>query len=362
MTAPADNARLTDPVPALANFERMREGGKERRGYHWLDRNERVDALPEWFVEELRQGVDSNLFTEYPATDELHAELAAALGIEPEQLLITPGNDPAIKSFFQAYVRPGDRVAMLHPTYAMVDVYATMFGAEAVHVGYDANLELDVDELVDAVGGARIAVIANPNQPTGTMLDHDELRRVLDRAAETGTIVMVDEAYSIFAGVDAIPLLARHPNLLVARSFSKAGFAGIRIGFLAGDPRVIGNMFKVRSAAEVNAFAIRCGRLLVAHPEVTQDFARTIEEGRRVVSEAAERLGFTPLPSHANFVQLRLNGRAVPGDVVAALRERGWLIKGPTNMPGLEDCIRVTLAGPELMAEFSAELAAVVDA
>lgn len=365
MTAPsnraAHDARLTDPVPALGNFERMREGGAERRGYHWLDRNERVDPLPDWFVEEVRSRVGSDLLTEYPATDELHAELAAFLGIDSEQLLITPGNDPAIKSFFQAYARPGDRVAMLHPTYAMVDVYATMFGAEAVRVTYDADLEVDLEELVDAVGSSRIAVIANPNQPTGTILDHAQLRRILERAAETGTIVMVDEAYSIFAGTDAIPLLAEHPNLLVARSFSKAGFAGIRIGFLAGDPRVIGNMFKVRSAAEVNALAIACARLLVEHPGVMQDFAHAVEEGRRVVSDSAEALGLTPLPSHANFVQLRLNGRAEPQQVVAALRERGWLIKGPTPIPGLEDCVRVTLGGPELMAAFAFELAAVVD-
>lgn len=360
----AETKRLPEPLESVAATERVREGGAERRGLVGLDRNERVGPLPEWFVEKVRAAIDSDLLITYPATDELHAELVAATGLRASQLLPTPGNDPAIKALFQAYVRPGDSVVMLDPSYAMYKVYARLFGARAIPVGYSTNLELDVERLLASiVPGVRLVLIANPNQPTGTVVDQDLLRAVLDAAAEARTIVLVDEAYTYFAPeITALPLVPEHPHLLVARSFSKAGFAGARIGFVAGGDDVVRNLFTVRSAAEVNAFAVLCARLLLAHPEIGTDYAAEVEAGRAVLEASARALGLTPLPSRANFTQLRLPSRLEPGAVVAALAERGWLIKGPFRDACLAGCVRVTLGPPALMEEFCAVLAEVVAA
>ena len=358
----SSKARLPEPVESVAATERVREGGSERRGYVGLDRNERVGSLPDWFVEKLRASIDSDLLITYPAADELHAELSAAVGLAPERLLVTPGNDPAIKSLYQAYVRPGDTVVMLDPSYAMYQVYARLFGAHTVGAGFDRDLELDVDGLLSSVTpGVRLVLVANPNQPTGTVMDEDVLRALLRRAGEAGAIVLVDEAYVFFSpGTTALPLVEEHPNLLVARSFSKAGFAGVRIGFVAGSREVVGTLFKVRSAAEVNAIAVLCARLLLAHPELGDDYAAEVWAGRAVVEARARALGLTPLPSHANFMQLRLPRTLEPRAVVEALRERGWLIKGPFREECLVGCVRVTLGPPSLMERFADTLDDVV--
>jgi histidinol-phosphate aminotransferase len=353
---------LPQPVESVVATERVREGGSERRGLVGLDRNERVGPLPEWFVETLRASIDSDLLITYPNVDELHAELAAATGLAPQRLLVTPGNDPAIKALCQAYLRAGDAIVTLDPSYAMYLVYARLFGARAVTVGFDTDLELDVERLSSSVvAGVKLVFVANPNQPTGTVVGEDALRALLARAADAGAIVLVDEAYTYFApSTSALPLVEEHPNLLVARSFSKAGFAGVRIGFVAGSPEVVGTLFKVRSAAEVNAIAILCARLLLAHPEIGEEYAAEVEAGHAVLEARARAVGLTPLPSHANFVQIRLPEGLDPAAIVAGLRERGWLIKGPFREACLAGCVRVTLGPPGLMEEFGDALADVV--
>lgn len=354
--------RLPEPVASVAATHRWREGGSERSGFVGLDRNERVGPLPDWFLDEVRTAITSHLLITYPNTSELHAELAATTGIASDRLLVTPGNDPAIKAAYQCYVRPGDRVVMLEPTYAMIRVYADIFGAEAVTAGYNASLELDVDALLGkVVQGTALVVIANPNQPTGTVVEHAVLERLLERAAEAKALVFVDEAYTTFAPeTSALPLLEAHSNLLVARTFSKIGLAGIRVGFIAGAPEVVRSFYKVRSAAEVNAVAIETARILLRHPEIGTDYAADVAAGREVLAARARALDLEPLPSHANFLQLRLPPRLDPEAVVSGLHERRWLVRGPFADRCLARCVRVTLGPPDLMATFADSLDMVV--
>lgn len=357
----ARTVKLPDPVESVAAITRMREGGSERKGFVSLDRNERVGPLPDWFVEELRRELASDLLTSYPATDELHAELAASLHVPPGQVLVTPGTDPTLRSLCQAYVRSGDTIAMLDPSYAMYDVYARMFGATAVKAGFDAGLEPDIETLLAAVsGGARLAFVANPNQPTGTVLDLAVLRELLALAEASGTVIVLDEAYGFFGGPDTLPLVRESPNVVLARSFSKAGFAGIRVGYVAGGEEIVRTLVKVRSAADTNALAIACARKLVAHPEVARDYAEAVAQGRELLAERGRALGLDPLPTHGNFMSLRVGSRERGEALVAAVRERGYLIRGPYPQPPLHESIRVTLGPPEVMTAFADALAEAV--
>lgn len=345
-------ARLPQPVEPLANVNRSREGGSERRGSVPLDRNERVGPLPEWFVSEVRRRIDGDLLQNYPSVDELQAALVESTGLPPERLLVTPGADPVIKALYQSYVNRGDAVVMLDPSYAMYEVYARMFGARAVGVPFDRELTPDLDVLSESiVPGTPLILLANPNQPTGTVLGLDTLTEILGRAAENGTLVVVDEAYWLFSPVTALSLLEDWPNLLVIRSFSKAGLAGARVGFIAGSEEVIGTLFKVRSAAEVNAVGILCATILLERPDLADDYAAEVEAGRAVLIRRMQALGLDAVPTHANFTPIRIGDRE-PQELVAALKASGWLIRGAYETPGLVDTVRVTLGPPALMEEF----------
>jgi histidinol-phosphate aminotransferase len=332
---PPATTRLPLPNPALGAIERLREGGREREGLIGLDRNERLAPLPQEIVDEIRGRISEDLLTTYPSLDELYDRLALATGQARDRLLLTAGSDAAVKALYQVYAKPGTRAVMLDPSYAMYPIYAEMFGAAPVRVPFAADLTLDGGALLEAVGpGVELVFLANPNQPTGTMLPDDLLAALLERALGAGALVVVDEAYYPFSEHTLLPRAAGHPNLVLTRTFSKAwGLAGVRAGLVAAHPEVIRNLYKVRSAYDVNAVAATCVSVMLDHPEVAEDYAREVAAGRAVLTERALALGLEPVPSRTNFLVIRLGADRDPAALVAALQERGYLVKGPFGAP-----------------------------
>lgn len=350
---------IPDSSPALATIERLREGGREREGLVGLDRNERLSPLPVGIVDEIREAIDSTLLTHYPSLDRLYDDLADGLGVERDRLLLTAGSDAAVKALYQVYSSPGAEAVMLDPSYAMYPIYAGMFGMEPRQLAFAPDLTFDADALLARIGPAtRLVFIANPNQPTGTVLEDDVLEALIRRAAEHTALVIVDEAYHPFSQRTVLPWTAHHENLVVTRTYSKAwGLAGVRLGVVVADPSVVRNLYKVRSAYDVNAVAAACAAVMLRHPEVAADYASEVAAGRELLADRAHALGLHPIPSLTNFQLLRLQGRGEPAAVVTALHDRGYIVKGPFSAPCLKDCIRVTLGGPELMAQFADALA-----
>ena len=347
-----------EPRVGVSAIDRWPEGEAEREHMVPLDRNERLSPLPEWFLAALREQLTSELAATYPAPYRLHADLALSLQLPRDSVLVTPGTDAALRALFIAFVRPGDQIVHLDPTYAMVAVYARMFEARSVTAGYDAACRLDRDALLAAVvPGVRLVIVANPNQPTGTLLTDGTLGELLERCEQAGALLVVDEAYHPFSGVTALSQVGASPNLLVLRTYSKAGgLAGLRVGFAAGSPAVIRALVNVRSAGEVNAVALAAARLHVAHPEVMADYAAEVEQGRSALAARVAALGSELRPSHGNFAALALPSGVDPARVAASLHAAGWIVRGSFSAPCLARCIRVTLGPPELMERFASAL------
>ena len=355
MAAPA-------PVPALLSFSRTPEEAATPDGLVKLDRNERVQPLPDWFVSRLQRAISNELLTRYPVVTDLYPELAEAVGVDQKHLLLTAGSDAAIKATYQAWVAPGDSVVMLDPSYAMYRVYAAMFQARPVPIQLDESLSIDPQALIAAIQpGVKLVLIANPNQPTGTSVGEDILIQATEKAAEVGALVAVDEAYYPFSGTTVIGRVADFENLLVFRTFSKAaGLAGLRVGFVCGSPDIVSNLAKVRSLAEVSSIAAVAVREILRNPTVVDDCVEQVTAGKQVLSARARALGLEPIPTSANFMLIRLGGLCQPGDMVASLRDLGFLVKGPFAFDAISDCIRVTLGPPEVMNKFCDALATAV--
>ena len=349
------NPRPIHPQPAIADLHRVRDPGSDHHRYVCLDRNERLSPLPPWFTEKVRSRISSDLLTQYPYQNEFLSLLAQKVGLPENMVLLASGSDAGIKALFQAYVGAGDRVVMLDPSYAMLPIYAQMFEARTVRVGFGGDLVVNEESLLEAVvAGVRLVVLANPNQPTGTLLGQETIRRVTVRAAEIGALVAIDEAYYPFSDETVLPLIKDHPNLLVLRTFSKAsGLAGLRIGWVAGESEIVRNLFKVRSAHDVNSAAMLCAGLILEHPEIVNGYKAEVKEGARVLGERARQLGLFPLPTHTNFLLIRVAHRVDPRRLVETLKALGYLVKGPFESPCIADCIRVTLGPPELMLQFA---------
>jgi histidinol-phosphate aminotransferase len=237
----------------------------------------------------------------------------------------------------------------------MYDVYARMFEALPVAVPIDDDLTLGGERLLEAIApDTRLVLLASPNQPTGTVLSPELLAAVVERAAEVEALVLVDEAYFPFADATLLPQVAERPNLVVTRTFSKAwGLAGARVGFAAADPEIVHTLYKVRSVYDITALSAHCLRVLLAHPEVAADYVAEVDAGRELLVSRASAAGLQPVPCPTNFLPIRVAPRVDPAALVAALEQRGYLVKGPFGAPCLRDFVRVTLGPPALMSDFA---------
>jgi len=359
---PETSLGLPTPIHPVEQTYRMPEAGSDTRQYIGLDRNERVSPFPDWFMDKIRESVDSNLLTWYPTQDKLHRQLQEELGLAEEQLILTPSSDAAFKNLYQAYLNPGDGVVMLDPSYAMFPVYAGMFDAISIPITYSKDLELDNDLLLNSiVPGVRLVMLANPNQPTATLMDEGILLQVIEKAADVGALVAMDEAYYPFSGTTALPWLGDYPNLLVIRTFSKAcGLAGMRIGFVAGHPEVINTLYKVRTVNDLNSMSVLCASKILEYPHVVDEYMAEVAAGKQVLESQVRELGLPVLPTHASFALIRVADRVHPVKLMEALKQYGYLVK-TMDADCVNDCIRVTLGPPEIMSDFARCLGEALD-
>jgi histidinol-phosphate aminotransferase len=211
-----------------------------REGKLRLDFNENTVGCSPAVVEFLREHLTAAQLSIYPEYVDAIRELAAFFGVGEDEFTLTNGTDEAIQVLVNTFVDDGDDVIVLKPSYAMYRFYAEVAGASVREVEYrSATLAFPMDELLAAITPAtRAVLIANPNNPTGTAIDLDGIRRILDAAPNAA--VLIDEAYFEFSEITALPWIRECSNLFVSRTFSKVyGMAAMRCGCLfSGAPNV----------------------------------------------------------------------------------------------------------------------------
>jgi histidinol-phosphate aminotransferase len=345
---------MIEPNEHLKEIRRMSERMPERRGRVHMDMNERVTPFERSIHEALLAQIQPELLCHYPDASPLYERLSRHLRLPEDQIYVTPGSDAAIRLLFQAYLRPGDRVTFPEPTFAMYSIYSQVFQARARTVPYVKGAALDVQQLKELLSERpRILAVANPDQPTGSVVPREQLLELAAAARKSDTLFIIDEAYYPFYPESAIELINDFDNVVILRTFSKVGgLAGLRVGYLVGSHDVVDAVSRVRGSFEVNTVAIAMACYLLDHPSISEDYLRQIEEGREVLKKMATALGLGIPPCPANFQLLQFKGRTSTAEIASELAARGYLVKGGFSAACLNDCVRVTLAGPELMTRF----------
>jgi histidinol-phosphate aminotransferase len=276
----------------------------------------------------------------YPEQETVRRELARFFGVQDSELLLTNGTDEALHLIVDTFVEPDDTVLLVQPTFAMYRFYSELAGARIQALRYDAAMQFPLKALLSALRKRpRIFFIANPNNPTGGVLQPAELRRIL-RAA-TKTLVVVDEAYFEFSGITILPWIRRHNNLVVTRTFSKAaGLAGLRLGCIFANRSIAEYFRKAQSPYPVNVAALAAARATVRDRSFLRSTLREFRGGRKELERGLTRLGIPFFPSAANFVLLFLGTRAK--EVVASLARRGTLIRDRSSDFGGAGYVRIT--------------------
>lgn len=314
MTGPAQPPRPRPPVELVTRPDWTRSQRPPARLN--LDKNENTDPALLALIGRLSQEIPASSMVTYPDTSALYQRLGTFLSISPASLLLTAGSDGAIRSVFEAFVLPGDRVLFTDPSFAMYAVYAAMFGAEPITLAYRRSEQgplLDLERLIELIGSSRPRLIClpNPDSPTGTVLPEAAMLRVAEAARDAGAVLLVDEAYYPFHPWTMLPWIGRFDNLVVARTFTKAwGLAGSRVGFAAACPRLAAILHKVRPMYEINGVGVALTERLLDHAgEVDRSVARLLEGKAGFVSDMT-RLGFRTLPTAGNFLHVAFGDQA----------------------------------------------------
>ncbi|MGH9444309.1 MAG: histidinol-phosphate transaminase [Terriglobia bacterium] len=314
-----------------------------------LDFNENTAGCPPGVARALQRAMTPDWFTVYPEYQKARRTLARYFRVSPEELLITNGVDDAIKLICDTFVDPGDLLVTLSPTFAIYRFFHEVAGGKVRYARYDDRLQIPVSSLLAAANEdkkARWVAIANPNNPTGTLIAKRDLKILLEAAP--GTLVLVDEAYFDFSGVTILPWIRRYPNLVVSRTFSKAfGLASLRIGFMFTNKRLAGLMRRSHAAYAVNGVAVRAAVEAIRNEDHVGRYARMVVENRAAFCRQLDALAIPYVPSAANFVLLRAGRRA--GEIARRLRAKKILVREWSLDRYLKDYLRITVGtGPQM--------------
>ncbi len=270
----------------------------------------------------------------------LLAALSRACGLPQDHIFAGNGSDEVLSFAFQAFFDAGSTIVFPDITYSFYPVYANLFGIRCRRVPLNPDFTLPVEAFC---GGNDGVVIANPNAPTGMAVGLDALRAILE--ANPHAVVIVDEAYVDFGAQSALPLVGAYPNLLVVQTMSKSrALAGLRVGFAFGQPELIAALRCVKDS--INSYTL--DRLAIAGAVAALEDGDYFDLRRRQVMDTRERaaerlreLGFTVLPSQANF--LFASHPAVPArDLFAGLRAAGILVRYFAQ-PRIDSFLRITV-------------------
>jgi histidinol-phosphate aminotransferase len=353
-----DLSVIRDEIRAIAAY-----AVADSTGLVKLDAMENPFTLPVEVARELGERLGRVALNRYPPADPraFKDKLAHAIGLpEGMALLLGNGSDELIHLTIQACARPGAAVLSPWPSFEMYDLASRFDGCRFVAVALAPDFSLDRERLLAAIDEHRPAVtfVSWPNNPTGNLFDRAAVEAVLDAAPG---LVVLDEAYLPFAQDTWLPLLPRWPNLLVLRTFSKLGLAGIRLGYLCGDPAWIGEINKLRPPYNVNVLTLATADFLLDRLPLLDEQAAVLRAERaRLQARLRAIPGVTAFDSAANFILFRVDGGSDGADrVFAQLKSRGILIRNRTHVhPLLEGCLRVTVGLPSENDAFVAALSA----
>lgn len=282
----------------------------------WLNKNENIDPILNQKISSLIPKLKSFSINTYPETAKIYKKLAGMDKLEPENFLLTHGSDGAIRTVFDVFISSDDKIVATRPTFAMYDVYSRMFGAKVSYIDYDFTTQgpsLNFEKFCELIENQKpkLVCLPNPDSPTGTILENGQMEVLLKLTANTGSLLLIDEAYYPIYPFTVINRINEFPQLMVCRSFSKAwGAAGFRIGYLAAQEELMKIIHKSRAMYEIGTFSSELLNLLLDCRQDMLDSVERLKEGKSYFVKELESLGFKTAESHGNFIHVRFGEKS----------------------------------------------------
>lgn len=341
------NANDTFTVPIKANIRKMAAYSvpQEFHGVK-LNQNESASDIPLAIKEEIFRRMKKMQWNRYPRDfpGRLTKNIAAYTNFPAEGIMVGNGSNELIQTLVYSCCDSGDRILTVTPTFSVYHRVAAVMNISPVTVPLKKDFSFDVPAVIKKSHGVKAVILASPNNPTGTSLGMQDIQQI---AENIGSLLVMDEAYFEFHGQSAQRFIEIHPNVVVLRTFSKAlASAGIRLGYLLGQPRVVDELKKVKLPFSVGLFQQVAGEVIMENSEFLEKTIKSvIRERERVFSALQAMPGIEPVPSRANFILFQ-SGKWPADEMYCLLGQAGVLVRA-YDSPELSSMLRVAIGAPE---------------
>ena len=317
-----------------------------------LDQNENLQGIPNKILRKCIRKINSNIIGMYPDESEFLKIYSNFLNIPADNISLTNGSVVAMDYIFKVFGEPDKDLLCVTPTFGMYKLYANMVGLNIVTIEYDEDHKINVDKFISKINkNTSIISIVNPNMPIGDVYKDEDLRRILNKALEFDSIVILDEAYYHFCGMSCMDLLKDYKNLIILRTFSKMlAIAGLRLGVVLSNADVIKYINTYKPHYTVNALTLLFATEIIKnYSYVYKKLCRGFERGRDYLVGKLTEFDYEFIPTNSCHMCVFPKNKTC-GEVVQGLRDRGILVfEGKDETQGM---IRVTITKLKYMKKF----------
>lgn len=325
--------------------------GLDRSRYLRLDLNENTLDPPDHVKEALKRFIDINRIQMYPEYGEFMSSLSHYAQADSSQLILTNGSDQAIELILHAFLGDGDAMVIARPEFPIFTQIASVLNVKVRGVLFDTNMVFPYEDFLDAIApDVKLIVLINPNNPTGTPLELEQIETILKNFPDKP--VIVDEAYYEYTRITSRGLLESYPNLIITRTFSKAfAMAGLRLGYIIANPDLISQLYKIRGPFDVNSCAVVAAKSQLEHPEHWRAYIKEImTRSKPFLENFFEEQKVTYYPGAAHFMLVQPSNR---DQAVNYLKDHGILVR-PMFASSIETTFRMCVGSVEQTRQFAA--------
>ncbi len=323
---------------------RIKDGKQSRLDFIRLDKNERSNSHEKKFLLKLKKNINSNLVSAYPEFYKIYNLVSKKYKLNKENFVFTAGSDQALKNTFELFYKKNKKVITIHPTFAMVDIYCKIFQAKQIKITYDKNLKLNFNNLYKSINKKiSLILVANPNSPTGTILEKNLIEKILIKANKFNIKVLIDEAYFEFSKYNCLNLIKKYKNLIIIRTFSKMfGIAGLRCGYVVSNKEIIKEYFAIKPMYEINSIAVKAIELLLEKNKIIKEYLNEMREGESYAKMFCKKNNYKFIKCNANFFHISFNFD--PKKIQNYLLKNKILVKGGPGVINYENYLRISFA------------------
>ena len=321
----------------------------DRSKFLRLDKNERVIPFEKKFLKILKKKINTFNLTAYPDTFKIKKLISIKNRVNIKNVFISAGSDLSLKTCFELFTKNKDKVIVLEPTFGMVDVYCKLYNLKPIKINYNKDLILNYKKLLKSISKKiSLIILANPNSPTGTIIDHEQMIKILKKTKKLKIPLIIDEAYEGFYKKSYIRYINKFNNLIITRTFSKSyGLAGLRAGFAVGSSKNINLMNKFRPMYEINSISCLAIEFFLKNSFLVKKHIENIQRSKNFMIKELSKLNINFINTYANFFHIEL-GKNTP-KLEKEFKKNGILFRKGPGVKGFEKYSRFSLGSTSQM-------------